>query len=84
MMLESRIVSDNADISGGIVFIILGSIFGSFMLFFLLPLFFFSTTESRKRPVFYLSIASVLLGCIEGFMLTQFYVRILLRFVVSY
>jgi quinol-cytochrome oxidoreductase complex cytochrome b subunit len=79
MTLESRIVSASADISGGIAFIVLGAMFASFMLFFLLPLVFFSTKESRKRPVFYLSIASILLGCIEGFMLTHFYVRILLH-----
>ena len=78
MRSESRIISASANISGSITFLILGAISGSVMLLLRLQLFLFSTTESRKRPVFYLSTASVLLGCIEGFMLTHFYVRMFL------
>ncbi|KAJ7937716.1 hypothetical protein B0H13DRAFT_1852352 [Mycena leptocephala] len=59
---ESRIISASANISGRITFVILGAISGSFMLLFLLQLFLFSTTESRKRPVFYLSTASSLIN----------------------
>ncbi|KAJ7926563.1 hypothetical protein B0H13DRAFT_1591216 [Mycena leptocephala] len=74
LLLDRRVISPTDDISVSITFIVIGSIFGSFMVLILLPLFFFSTRETRKRPVFYLSIASLILGIIEGFMLAHLYV----------
>jgi hypothetical protein len=73
LLLDRRVISPTDDISVSITFILIGSIFGSFMVLILLPLFFFSTRETRKRPVFYLSIASLILGIIEGFMLAHLY-----------
>ncbi|KAJ7882810.1 hypothetical protein B0H14DRAFT_2702896, partial [Mycena olivaceomarginata] len=73
LLLDRRVISPTDDISVSITFIVISSIFGSFMVLILLPLFFFSTRETRKRPVFYLSIASLILGIIEGFMLAHLY-----------
>lgn len=55
-----------AALKASISFIVVSTVFTSFLIPIVIALFFFSTRHSRAQPVFYFNIMAILLGIVEG------------------